>query len=133
MKKKSNLLVFTAFMVLVSIVGTIFYFKTSPSINSLEVVILALIIIIGAIYTFRAFRKEKEQKEGFPADDEMSRRVKHKSGYYAYLGSMYMWFFIFIFKDKFPDTETMLGGGILLSALMIFVIEYFVKQQLHAE
>jgi len=44
-----------------------------------------------------------------------------------------MWLFIFLFKDKFPDTETMLGGGILASAAMIFVIEYFVKQKLHEE
>ena len=32
-------------------------------------------------------------------------------------------------KDKFPDTETMPGGGILLSALILFIATYIVKQE----
>jgi hypothetical protein len=34
-------------------------------------------------------------------------------------------------KDKFPDIETMLGGGILLSALISFIAKYVVKQKLN--
>ncbi len=42
---------------------------------------------------------------------------------------MYMWLFIFLLKDKFPDTETLLGGGILLAALISFITKIIVKQR----
>ena len=47
--------------------------------------------------------------------------------------SMYMWLFIFIFKDKFPDVETMLGGGILLSALLALIARVYVKKKFYEE
>ena len=61
----------------------------------------------------------------------MTTQIKYKSGYYAYLYSMYMWLFIFLLKDKFPDVETMLGGGILLSALIGFIVKIIVKRNLN--
>jgi hypothetical protein len=133
MKKEKNILTITAVLVTLAIWGFIFFLKDSLETKGLDLAIFVLIILLSAIALFRAFKKNKEQKEGFPADDEMSQRIKYKAGYLAYMGSMYMWLFIFLLKDKFPDTETMLGGGILASAAMIFVIEYFVKQKLHEE
>ena len=78
-------------------------------------------------------KKDKEARDGFPSDDELSNIVKFKSGYYAYMSSMYMWLFIFLLRDKFPDVETMVGGGILLSALMAFISKIVVKKSLNAQ
>ena len=98
--------------------------------SGLDLLKFAIIIIIGSVALFYARKKEKEM-EGFPLEDEMSLLYKYKVGYYAYVYSMYMWFIIFIFKDKFPDVETMLGGGILLSALISFIVGFVIKRRLN--
>jgi len=97
----------------------------------LNILILVLIIIFGAVAFRRALKKEREEKAGIPPEDEMSTLIKYKSGYYAYMASMYMWLFIFLLKGKFPDTETMLGGGILLSALIFYISGIIVKRRLN--
>ena len=79
----------------------------------------------------KAIKRDREEREGLPADDELSMLIKYKSGYYAYMASMYMWFFIFLLKDNFPNTEAMLGGGILLSALISYLAKYVVKRNLN--
>lgn len=106
--------------------------KGSTLFNGLDLFIFLLIVIIGAIALFRALKKDKEEKEGIPADDELSLQLKYKAGYHAYLASMYMWLFIFLLKDNFPNIETMLGGGILLSALILFISRMIVKQNFNA-
>jgi hypothetical protein len=95
----------------------------------LDLFIFILIILLAAIAFMKAIKRDREEKEGLPADDELSTLIKYKSGYYAYMASMYMWFFVFLLKDKFPDTETMLGGGILLSALISCMAKYVVKNK----
>lgn len=41
-----------------------------------------------------------------------------------------MAFYLFI-QDKFPDVETMLGGGILLSGLIGFIAKIDVRRELN--
>jgi drug/metabolite transporter (DMT)-like permease len=97
--------------------------------SMLNISILVLILLFGFIAIYREMKKTLEQREGLPAEDELSNFIKYKSGYRAYMASMYMWLFIFIFKDKFPDIETMLGGGILLSAVIFMIIRSTEKKK----
>lgn len=128
--KRKQLLVISILIMLI-IWGGIAIEKGSDLFTSigLELVIFIIIVVIGVIAFVFAMKKNKEIKEGFPKDDELSNMLKYKSGYYAFLASMYMWLFIFYFKDKFPDIETMLGGGILLSALIFYISKIIVKQK----
>lgn len=128
MKKSRATLMITSVLIMASFWGFIVLEKGTNLFKGLDLVIFVLIVIIGAIAFARAFKKNKEEKEGLATEDELSTQMKYKSGYYAYLASMYMWLFIFLFKDKFPDTETMLGGGILLSALISFIAKVVVKR-----
>ena len=96
-----------------------------------ELYILILISIIGVIAFIRVIKRDKEEKEGLPAEDELSNIIKYKSGHYAYMASMYMWMIIFVLKDQFPNNETMIGGGILLSALISFIARIVVKNELN--
>jgi len=95
--------------------------------QGLNIVIFALIIIGGIIAFFNANKKEQQEKDGLPTDDELSTRMKYKTGYYAYMASMYMWLIIFVAKGMFPNVETMLGGGILISCLIWAISKYIVK------
>ena len=129
MKKNRILLLITVFLSLSILGGYLALGNKANIFIGLNLVITILIIGIGAIALIRAFKDDKEEKEGLSTEDELSMRIKYKSGYYAYLASMYMWLFVFLLKDKFPDTETMLGGGILLSALISCMAKYVVKHK----
>ena len=87
--------------------------------------------MIGVIAFIRVLKKDREIDKGLPVEDEMSNLIKYKSGYYAFMASMYMWLFIFLFKDKFPNIESMLGGGILLSSLIWYIAKMLVKREIN--
>ena len=131
--KSSKYLLIVSLLLLSLLVGYYVYYQGTTEINVLEIVLILLIVIIGIWSLYKGFLNYKEEKSGIPLEDEFSNMIKYKSGYLAYLGSMYMWLFIFLFKDMFPDIETMLGGGILLSALIGFILKFWVKQQLDAK
>lgn len=89
--------------------------------------IFALIILGGIVAFINANKEDKQVKEGLPIDDELSKLIKYKTGYYAYMASLYMWLVIFVAKGMFPDIETMLRGGILLSCLIWAISKYIVE------
>jgi peptidoglycan/LPS O-acetylase OafA/YrhL len=128
MQKSKVTLAITSTLTLLIIIGLIIVSKGSNLFAGLNLVIFILIVGIGLIAFVREFKKNREIKAGFPADDELSKRIKYKAGYHTYMASMYMWLFIFLLRDKFPDTETMLGGGILISALLSFIISFYIKR-----
>ena len=128
-KVKHKTVMFTSIIVMLTIWGFIWAQKRTNIFQGLELYLFIAIILFGILALVIAFRKEKEQKEGFTIEDELSERLKYKAGYYAYLGSLYMWLIIFIFHYRFPDTETMLGGGILLSAALGYIAKFIVKRQ----
>ncbi len=119
----------TSILIMALIWGFIIFTNVSSAMEGLDLFIFTLIILIAVIALIQALKTDKDEKAGLPADDELSTRIKYKSGYYAFLVSMYMWLFIFLFNDKFPDNETMLGGGILLSALISFIAKYAVTHK----
>ncbi|MBK3519441.1 hypothetical protein [Carboxylicivirga marina] len=96
-------------------------------------IIYCLILISALASIFIAIKKVKEEKEGQPLEDELSSRIKHKAGYLAYVASLYMWLFIFLFRGFFPDVETMVGGGVLLSGLIGYICKFIVKKQFNEE
>ncbi len=126
MKIGKKTLVSISIFMLAAIGGFVYLFKNPDLLKGFDLFMVILIIAIGFMALLKTYKKDKEKREGFQDDDELSNMIKYKSGYYGYLGSMCIWFLIFIFKDKFPDTETMLGGGMLMSALILLVIEYFI-------
>ena len=132
MKKSRRTFLITALISSLLIIGVIMAFiipeKGTNLFTGLNLVIIIMIIASGAFALFQALKKDKEEKAGYPAEDELSTRIKYKAGYYAFLISMYMWLFIFLFKDKFPDIETMLGGGILLSAVISFATKFVIQR-----
>ena len=66
-----------------------------------------------------------------PAADELSTRIKYRAGYYAFITSMYVWLFVWLFQRHFVDTETMLGFGILLSAVISIAIKAYLARHYH--
>jgi len=133
MQQTKRSLVLVSILIISCIFGFIAAYRTGYEPTGLYLLIIAL-IIISAIYAFVVhFKQHKDVQSGFPAEDEMSTRIKYKAGYYAFLASLYMWLFIFMFKDLFTDVETMLGGGILVSAALSIVIKIYVTRHYHED
>lgn len=129
--KKGKVFMLTAVLVMFLLLGFGMAYKSGFKFMGLDLVIFILIVVLGAIALYRANKKDKSIAEGFPEEDEMSLLLKYKAGYYGYLASMYMWVFIFLFKDHFPDTESMIGGGILMSGLIGFIAKIVVKRNIN--
>jgi len=129
MEKNKKRLLVIFFLSMGGVLGFIVFKNGTDLFQGINILIFTLIIIGGVIAFINAYKRDKQVKEGLPIDDELSNKILYKSGYYAFLASMYMWLFIFILKDKFPDVETMLGGGILLSALIFSITKYVIKKK----
>lgn len=128
MKKSRIILLITSLLILAVIIGFSVFGDGPNILQGLSLVIIILIIGLAVIAFIAVLKKDKEERAGIPVEDEMTTRIKYKAGYYAYMASMYMWLFIFLLKDNFPDIETLLGGGILLSALIGFIAKVVVKR-----
>ena len=124
---KRKALIVSSILITLTLLGFIMVVRGTELLGGIELFILILIVVLGVVVFVNALKRDRDIKAGLPVDDELSTRIKYKAGYYAYLTSMYMWLFIFLLKDNFPDVETMLGGGILLSGTISVIIKYMVK------
>ena len=131
MKKNRKILAITSILLMGIIWAFIALQSQTGLFKGLDLFIFILIVVLGVIAMVNALKKDKKEKDGVQTEDELSQKMKFKSGYYAYLASMYMWLFIFLFKRYFPDVETMLGGGILLSALIGYIAKLYVNRSLN--
>jgi len=118
MKQAKSALIPVSALFMLSIFGFSALYNAGYIPNGLDLFIFAMIMIAG-IYAFVVHMKRyKDLEQGITPDDELSNQIKYKAGYYSFLVSMYLWLFIFMFQRYFPDVETMLGGGILLSGII---------------
>jgi hypothetical protein len=93
------------------------------------ILFLFVMIMITGIYAFiKHMRQYEEEKEGFAVEDELSRQIQFRAGYYAFNASLYIWFAIFVFQQSIPDTRTMLGGGLLLSMFVFMGIRAYLRR-----
>lgn len=130
-KTKSNSrYMITSIIVMCAIWLFIILEKTTTILNGVDAIIFILIALAGTIALIRARIKDKEIQQGLPSDDEMSLYIKYKSGYDTFIASMYVWLFIFLFRQYFPTIESMLGGGILISAVIFFVMREITKRKM---
>ena len=133
MKQTKFTLLLVSVLVMFSIWGFLAVYKAGFIPTGLDIFIFAM-IMIGGLYAFVThLKRHKDFESGIPVEDEMSTRIKYKAGYHAFMVSLYMWLFIFLFKDLFPDAETMLGGGILLSALIAMAIKAYLTRHYHED
>ncbi len=91
---------------------------------------IATITVLLGVYAVahKVTAKKRDLKDGVPSEDEFTKQAKLYAGSRAFLYSLYLWFFIFIFNSSFTDPEEMLGLGILGSALIYGVSLWYYKR-----
>jgi uncharacterized membrane protein YidH (DUF202 family) len=79
-------------LVVGSVIATLsLYMATDKSIDLMElacIIIVPLMLVFGAFYMF--WRKAKSMRSGLPMEDEFSKKVNYRAGYYAYMVSIYV-------------------------------------------
>lgn len=121
-------LVSVSVLVMLTIWGFVALYHAGYIPKGLDLFIFAMIMVAG-IYAFvKQMRRYEEEKRGFAVEDELSKRIQYKAGYYSFIASIYIWLAIFLFHRFIPDVETMLGGGILLSAIVSIGINTYLTR-----
>jgi len=127
--KKQRIILVTAYLFILSAVFGLKYLENQTGIfKSIDPLFLLALIIIVFVYTLQSLKRKGKKKNGIPVDDELSLLIKYKTGYYSFLVSSFLWYLLFVLKDDFPDTETILGGGILLSTLIVIATRIIIKR-----
>lgn len=128
MKQSKTALVLVSILVMLSVWGFIAVYRNGYVPSGLDLLIFVLIIVSGVYAFMTHLKRHRELVAGYPAEDEMSRLIKYKAGHHAFMASMYIWLAIFLFKESFPDIETLLGGGILLSGVTAMAIRAYLTR-----
>ena len=127
--KKQRIILVTAYLLILSVVFGLKYLEKQTGLfKSINPLFLLALIIIAFVFTLQSLKRKGKKKNGIPIDDEFSLLIKYKIGYYSFLASSFLWYLLFVLKDDFPDTETILGGGILLSTLIVIVTRIIIKR-----
>lgn len=94
----------------------------------LGIFLFAMIMVAGIYAVFTHMRRYKEAKEGFAVEDELSTQIRYRAGYYSFNAALFIWFAIFALQQFIPDTETMLGGGLLLPLIVSMGIRSYLRR-----
>jgi hypothetical protein len=127
MSNQRIILLVINFIIIVIVLGIAAFEKETGFIEGIHPAVFLLLIVISMMFALRPLKRKDHKNAGLPVDDELSLSIKYEAGYYAYLITMFIWIIIFLFKERFPNSEVMLGVGILLSALSAIVSRLFIK------
>ena len=134
--KKYNKEVGFGLLLLVIFAGLILWAIFTKPQESLAVFIAIVVVIIAAItFAAQVLKKRADLQTGAPADDEFTRLARVYAGSRAFTYSMYLWLLIFVFNSAFTKPQTMLGIGILGSALIygLWLLYFRSTAQFYAE
>jgi len=97
------------------------------SIMSIPIILLLLVIIATWVLVDRI----RNMRAGLPAKDEMTVKLAHKAGYYAYLASIYIALAFMWYSNSLEESGGVgldagqVGGGIVVLSTIVFMGSYF--------
>ena len=113
---------------LVIFAGLLFWFISSADQSGLSIIIALIIILVGIVtFVLQVVNKRQDLGAGTPAEDEFTKLAQVYAGSRAFIYSMYLWLLIFVFNSAFTKYQTMLGIGILGSALIYGLWLFYFK------
>ena len=106
--------------VLLTIFGAVLLWAVISMPQESLIIIIAIVIVLLALVTFvvQVMKKRSDLESSVPAEDEFTKLTRVYAGSRAFIYSMYLWLLIFVFNSAFTKPQTMLGIGILGSALI---------------
>ncbi|KJS79986.1 MAG: hypothetical protein JM58_19455 [Peptococcaceae bacterium BICA1-8] len=118
---KSKTILFLSVSTLSVIIFGLFFLAIrlldNNSISALFVVFVALLIITFSFKVLKRF--VGDLKDGFPIDDERSKKIRMYAASYSYFISIYIWLALLAFH-KYLDRDDILIAGLLGMAISFF-------------
>ena len=119
---KSRTILFLSVSTLSVIIFGLFFLAIrlldNNSISALLVVFVALLIITFSFKILKRFAGDL--KDGFPIDDERSKKIRMYAASYSYFISIYIWLALLAFH-KYLDRDDILIAGLLGMGISFFV------------
>jgi hypothetical protein len=127
MKNYSKEIAFGIALMVIFVGLLIWYISSTPQFG-LPIIIAMIIILVGAVtFVLQVVNKRRDLETGTPAEDEFTKLAQVYAGSRAFTYSMYLWLLIFVFNSAFTKPQTMLGIGILGSALIYGLWLFYFK------
>lgn len=122
---KDSKFTITLFSLLSFIIGVIAFYSISGRSNPVELAIIVLIVVLGVVQSFSAYKKKQKLEQGFAVSDELSESIKYKSGYLTFKNSFYVWVLFLYFEIFGIELEVyqIVGGGVMLTAFLFLIIK----------
>jgi hypothetical protein len=118
-------------------VGTYFSFSGGDghSLGEMFAVVSAVVLSLAAIYYI--WERKTDVDAGMPFEDELSKKIMHRAGYYAYFASMYTALTVSMFEENIAmalgmsqmELSTAVGIIVLVPAIMFFVAIFYFKRR----
>lgn len=118
MKKYFREILFGIALLSVLVLIIMLIYKDATTFDIKTIVIGIVISVVLVFYLTGEIRTIRERRNNIPTEDEMSRRQKEMAGNRAFHASMLLWLILFIIKSYFQEIETLMGIGILGSAVL---------------
>lgn len=129
--KKGKYFMLTSILVMFALLGFGLAYNSGFNFKGLDLLVFSAITIVGGVALYAAQKKDKAIAKGYTVEDELSLLIKYKAGYTSFLFSLFIWLFVFIFKDEFPNQELMFSGGLLLSIGVFFITRLVLKNRIN--
>ena len=135
-KKNDTLRVFLGFAVAAMVIASAIVWLRQSIINGAffsDPMFPLVTIILALSAGYIIWKKKSSVDSGMPMEDEMSRKVMLKAGYYSYLVSIYTALGVSIFEDQIAravglsalEVSDVVGIVILVPAIVFFICIFY--------
>jgi peptidoglycan/LPS O-acetylase OafA/YrhL len=115
---KKTVLVFIV-SALVVVTTVIWILTSGTAFKPADLVMYGVIIVVVGFALFIGYKRLTSVKKGEPAEDELSKKVLHKTAAMSYYISLYLWLAVMYVSDKMDyETHVFLSAGILGMAVI---------------
>lgn len=130
--RKNKIGIVTGFIVIALVLATLVLYVTnmgSMNLSEYSIILGIIVLVIGA--TWVLVDRIRSMRTGLPAKDEMTVKLSHKAGYYAYLASIYIALAFMWYSNSLEESGSgglaagQVAGGIILLSAIVFMGSYF--------
>jgi len=130
--RKDTTMVVVGFIVVALVLATLVLYVTNMggiNLSEYSTILVIIVLVIGA--TWVLVDRMRSMRTGLPAKDEMTVKLSHKAGYYAYLASIYIALAFMWYSNSLEESGGVgldggqTGGGIILLSAIVFMGSYF--------
>jgi peptidoglycan/LPS O-acetylase OafA/YrhL len=109
-----RIVVMFVIVALVIITTVLWFMNIDTAYKPADLIKIGVMILVVGFALYAAYRRLTSAKRGEPAEDELSKKIMHKTAAFSYYISIYLWLALGFFSDRLKlETHTIIGIGIM--------------------